>query len=92
MAKKTEAVTTHLSHEQREQIARIAKIEGFGSTSEYLRHLAQAAIEEKRVAFTTLSSIFSDDEGSNSSVSSHASQFLRGVFPEFPEMTDTQLH
>lgn len=81
MAKKTETVATHLTAEQRDQLERIANLEGFDTTSEFLRHLAEAKIEEKRRHLETLMGVFGVDQNSVSSGSSQRnfSQFMRVV-------------
>lgn len=76
--KKLSAVTAHLTTDAREKLEGIAGEQGFDSASAYVRHLIDADIEEKRLQFERLASIFSDSEETERSGSSIA-QFMREV-------------
>lgn len=79
MAKKTDQITSHLQDGQRAKLEKIAHMEGFADVSSYIRHLANAAIDEKYRQYETLASIFSDGENSANSESAQraVAQFMR---------------
>lgn len=76
--KKLSAVTAHLTPDSKQKLEGIAEEQGFDSASAYVRHLIDADIEEKRIQFERLASIFSDSEETESSQRS-VTQFLREI-------------
>ena len=60
--KKTDAFTTHLSPELKEQLKAVAKVRGFSDLSSFSCHLVEQAVEQERATFAALSTVFDDED------------------------------